>query len=80
MTPNHLTDLRMELWAGKLPTVVKGAVARSEQRGEDAMRSVREGRLESGLPCLSFGEGSPLVVFPGIGMTNANPSGLQRWG
>jgi hypothetical protein len=41
---------------------------------------VREGHIEGGLPCLSFGEGPPLVVFPGLGITNANPKGLQRWG
>jgi pimeloyl-ACP methyl ester carboxylesterase len=41
---------------------------------------VRERMLEGGLPCLSFGEGPPLVVFPGIGMSNANPEGIQRWG
>src|SRR5919107_3032746 len=44
------------------------------------MPDVREGMLVGGLPCLSFGEGPPLVVFPGIGMSNANPSGIQRWG
>ena len=43
-------------------------------------RDVREGQLEGGLPYLSFGEGPPLAVFPGLGMTNANPSGIQRWG
>jgi hypothetical protein len=43
-------------------------------------REVREGRTEGGLPYLSFGEGPLLVVFPGLGMTNANPSGIQRWG
>jgi pimeloyl-ACP methyl ester carboxylesterase len=43
-------------------------------------RDVREGHLEGGLPCLSFGDGPPLIVFPGLGMTNANPTGLQRWG
>jgi hypothetical protein len=42
-------------------------------------REVREGQTEGGLPYLSFGEGPPLVVFPGLGMTNANPSGIQRW-
>jgi pimeloyl-ACP methyl ester carboxylesterase len=42
-------------------------------------REVREGHTEGGLPFLSFGEGPPLVVFPGLGMTNANPSGIQRW-
>lgn len=44
------------------------------------MGDVREGHLKGGLPCLTFGDGPPLVVFPGLGMTNANPSGLQRWG
>ncbi len=43
-------------------------------------RDVREVRLKGGLPCLSVGDGPPLVVFPGQGMTNANPTGLQRWG
>jgi pimeloyl-ACP methyl ester carboxylesterase len=38
------------------------------------------GVLGVGLPCLSFGDGPPLVMFPGLGMTNANPTGLQRWG
>jgi pimeloyl-ACP methyl ester carboxylesterase len=42
--------------------------------------NTREGTLGSGLPCLSFGQGPPLVVFPGVGMTNANPTGIQRWG
>lgn len=41
---------------------------------------VREGRLVGGLPYLSFGNGPTLVVFPGMSMTNANPSGIQRWG
>ena len=44
------------------------------------MPDVQEGILKGGLPCLSFGDGPPLVVFPGLGMTNANPTGLQRWG
>ena len=44
------------------------------------MRDVREGHLKGGLPCLSFGDGPPLVVFPGLGMTNTNPTGFQRWG
>ena len=44
------------------------------------MPAAQEGTLEGGLPCLSFGQGPPLVVFPGIGMTNSNPSGIQRWG
>src|SRR3712207_2647583 len=43
-------------------------------------REVREGHTKGGLPYLSFGEGPPLLVFPGLGMTNANPSGIQRWG
>ena len=43
-------------------------------------RKVNEGQTEGGLPYLSFGEGPLLVVFPGLGMTNANPSGIQRWG
>jgi pimeloyl-ACP methyl ester carboxylesterase len=43
-------------------------------------REIREGQLEGGLPYLTFGEGPPLIVFPGLGMTNANPSGIQRWG
>jgi pimeloyl-ACP methyl ester carboxylesterase len=44
------------------------------------MTDVRQGTLGGGLPCLSIGQGPPLVVFPGIGMTNANPTGIQRWG
>src|SRR3712207_4360818 len=36
--------------------------------------------LKGGLPCLSFGDGPPLVVFPDLGMINANPTGFQRWG
>jgi pimeloyl-ACP methyl ester carboxylesterase len=43
-------------------------------------RDVREGQLEGGLPYLSFGEGHPLVLFPGMGLTNENPTGIQRWG
>jgi len=41
---------------------------------------VEEGQLGGGLPCLSFGQGPPLAVFPGLGMTNANPTGVQLWG
>ncbi len=44
------------------------------------MPDVQEGILKGGLPCISFGDGPPLAVFPGLGMTNANPTGLQRWG
>lgn len=43
-------------------------------------RKVKEGQLAGGLPYLFFGDGPTLVVFPGMSMTNANPSGLQRWG
>ena len=32
------------------------------------------------MPCLSFGSGPPLVVFPGLGLTNANTVAVQRWG
>lgn len=52
----------------------------SEESNLRKKRDIREGRLKGGLPYLSFGEGPPLVVFPGLGMTNANPTGLQRWG
>jgi pimeloyl-ACP methyl ester carboxylesterase len=51
-----------------------------EKEGSQIAREVREGQTEGGLPFLSFGAGPPLVVFPGLGMTNANPSGIQRWG
>jgi hypothetical protein len=34
----------------------------------------------NGLPCLVFGDGPQLVVFPGLGLANANPTGVQRWG
>jgi hypothetical protein len=48
-------------------------------KGDGPMaREVREGQTEGGLPYLSFGEGPLLVVFPGLGMTSANPSGIQR--
>jgi pimeloyl-ACP methyl ester carboxylesterase len=43
-------------------------------------RSIEEGQLGNGLPSLTFGEGPPLAVFPGLGMTNENPTGVQRWG
>ncbi len=43
-------------------------------------RKVREGRLKGGLPYMTFGEGPPLVVFPGLGMSNENPTGIQRFG
>lgn len=41
--------------------------------------AMREGHLAGGIPCLAFGDGPPLAVFPGLGMTNANPTGFQRW-
>jgi pimeloyl-ACP methyl ester carboxylesterase len=44
------------------------------------LSDVHEGILEGGLPCLSFGDGPPLVVFPGLGLSNASPVGFQRWG
>jgi hypothetical protein len=43
-------------------------------------REVSEGRLKRGLPYLSLGEGPPLAVFPGLGLTNANPTDVQRFG
>jgi pimeloyl-ACP methyl ester carboxylesterase len=42
------------------------------------VRDVREGALPGGLPYFAFGDGPPLVVFRGLGLTNANPTGLQR--
>jgi pimeloyl-ACP methyl ester carboxylesterase len=42
--------------------------------------TVREGRFRNGVPYLAFGEGRPLAVFPGLGMTNGNPTGIGRWG
>ena len=32
------------------------------------------------MPDLSSGDCPSLVVFPGLGMTNFNPRGIQRWG
>lgn len=40
------------------------------------MRNVREGILKGGLTYIAFGEGPPLVVFPGLGPSNANPTGV----
>ena len=51
-----------------------------EKGGVHKKRDIKEEMLKGGLPCLSFGDGPPLVVFPGLGMTNANLTGLQRWG
>jgi hypothetical protein len=47
--------------------------------GASRRRSVREGTLHGGLPCLALGEGPPLVVFSGLTTTHANPTGLGRW-
>jgi pimeloyl-ACP methyl ester carboxylesterase len=44
------------------------------------MPDVQEEILEGGLSCMSFGDGPPLVVFPGLGLSNASPVGFQRWG
>ena len=41
------------------------------------MRNVREGILKGGLSYIAFGEGPPLVVFPGLFPTNSNPSGFS---
>jgi hypothetical protein len=41
---------------------------------------VRGGQLGVVLPGLSSGDGPSLVVFPGLGMTNFNPRGIQRSG
>ena len=40
------------------------------------MHNVREGTLKGGLTYITFGDGPPLVVFPGLGPSNANPTGL----
>jgi pimeloyl-ACP methyl ester carboxylesterase len=40
------------------------------------VRNLREGTLKGGLPYISFGEGPPLIVFPGLFASNANPTGL----
>ena len=34
------------------------------------------GNLKGGLTYIAFGEGPPLVVFPGLGPSNANPTGV----
>jgi pimeloyl-ACP methyl ester carboxylesterase len=41
------------------------------------VHNVREGTLKGGLSYISFGEGPPLVVFPGLFASNANPTGLM---
>jgi pimeloyl-ACP methyl ester carboxylesterase len=40
------------------------------------VRNVREGTLKGGLPYITFGDGPPLIVFPGLFASNANPIGL----
>jgi pimeloyl-ACP methyl ester carboxylesterase len=40
------------------------------------VHNVREGTLKGGLTYISFGEGPPLVVFPGLFSSNANPTGF----
>jgi hypothetical protein len=39
---------------------------------------VREGTLKGGLPYISVGDGTPLVVFAAGGPSNANHTGWQR--
>ncbi len=41
------------------------------------MRNVREGILKGCLSYIAFGEGPPLVVFPGLFPTNSNPTGFS---
>jgi pimeloyl-ACP methyl ester carboxylesterase len=40
------------------------------------LHNVREGTLKGGLTYITFGNGPLLVVFPGLGPSNANPTGL----
>jgi pimeloyl-ACP methyl ester carboxylesterase len=40
------------------------------------VRNVCEGTLKGGLPYITFGDGPPLIVFPGLFASNANPTGL----
>ena len=40
------------------------------------MPNVREGTFKGCLSYISFGDGPPLVVFPGLFASNANPTGL----
>jgi pimeloyl-ACP methyl ester carboxylesterase len=39
---------------------------------------MREGTLAGGLPYIAFGDGPPLIVFRGLGFSNAKPTGLRR--
>jgi pimeloyl-ACP methyl ester carboxylesterase len=41
-----------------------------------AVPNVHEGTLKGSLSYITFGEGPPLVVFPGLFASNANPTGL----
>ena len=41
------------------------------------MHKAREGTLKGGLTYITFGEGPPLVVFPGLFPSNANPTGFS---
>jgi hypothetical protein len=43
-------------------------------------REVREGQTEGGLPYLSFGEGLPPVVFPGLGTRDLRTDPRHRRG
>jgi pimeloyl-ACP methyl ester carboxylesterase len=40
------------------------------------VHNVREGNLKGYLTYITFGDGPPLVVFPGLGPSNTNPTGL----
>jgi pimeloyl-ACP methyl ester carboxylesterase len=41
------------------------------------VHNVREGTLKGGLTYITFGDGPPLVVFPGLFPSNANPTGFS---
>jgi len=41
-------------------------------------REIQALTLEGGLPCLRFGEGPPVVLFPGFAPSNEPPEGRQR--
>jgi pimeloyl-ACP methyl ester carboxylesterase len=44
-----------------------------------SLDSVRDGTLHGGLPYLTLGQGPPLIVFSGLTVAHANPTGLGRW-